>query len=74
MDWSKALLLAPGFQRSAHGANRSRRILSSYDRLVEYAFHAAFRGELGDPKRVLLPLVRMAVDIDRIVDTDYVVK
>ena len=74
MDRGQTLLLAPGFQRAAHGVNRRRRILSSDDRLVEYALHAAFRGELGDAEGVLLTLMRMAVNVDRVLDSNHVVE
>src|SRR5439155_18840431 len=74
MDRGQTLLLAPGFQRAAHGVNRRRRILSSDDRLVEYAFHATFRGELGDAEGVLLTLMRMAANVDRVLDCHHVVE
>src|SRR5207247_3856972 len=74
MDRGQTLLVAPGFQRAAHGVNRRRRILSSDDRLVEYALHAAFRGELGDAEGVLLTLMRMAVNVDCVLDSDHLVE
>src|SRR3990172_12132717 len=46
MHWYQTLFFAPGFQLGAHSADRSRRILPSHDRFVEYALHAALPGEV----------------------------
>src|SRR4029077_17071986 len=70
----QSLLHAPGLQRAAHAANRARRILPSHDRLVQYALHTAFRGKLGDAKRILLTLMRMAVYVDGVCDAGHVVE
>src|SRR4029453_11051637 len=70
----QTFLLAPGFQRATHGVNRRSRILSPHNCLIEQTHHAAFRGELGDAERVLLPLVRMAVNVDGVLDADHIVE
>jgi hypothetical protein len=70
----QAVLSAPGLQRRAHAADRARRVFSSHDRFVEDALHAAFRSELGDAERVLLSLVRVAVNVDGVLDADHVIE
>src|SRR6185436_13036308 len=70
----QTLFGAPGFQRGAHAADGARGILPSDDGFVEYAFHAALGGELGDAESVLLPLVRVAMNVDRVLDADHVIE
>ncbi len=71
---SETLLRAPRFQRAAHAGDRPCRIFPSHDRLVEYPLHAAFRRQLGDAQRILLTFMRVAVDVDRVLDADHVIE
>src|SRR5262245_62605440 len=67
----QTFLLAPGFQRASHAADCACRILPAHDGLVEYSHHAALRGEFGDTQRILLPLMGMTVNVDRVIDSNH---
>src|SRR4026209_1498388 len=70
----QTLLRAPGFQRRAHAADGARGILPSDDGFVEYSFHTALGGEPGDAESVLLSFVRVAMNVDGVLDTDHMIE
>src|SRR5262249_13299419 len=71
MHRRQTFLLTPGFQRASHATDCACRILPAHDGLVEYFHHAALRGELGDAQGILLPLMSMAVNVDRVIDSNH---
>src|SRR4030095_5136343 len=65
---------APRFEGLADTCNCDRRIFTADDGFVENAGHVPFRGELRDSQRILLALVRMAMNVDGVFDADNVVE
>src|SRR5262249_31087901 len=70
MHRRQTFLLTPGFQRATHATDCTRRILPANDGLVEDPHHTALRGEFGDAQGILLPLMGMAVNVDRVIDSN----
>src|SRR5262245_6796338 len=73
MGRSEPLLPAPRIESVADGTHSGGRVRSAHNRLVKNALHAALRGKLGDAESILLPFVRVAVNIDGVFDSNDVI-